>query len=156
MATLQEFIDKGMAFFNGQSPLAAENEKLRADLQTQTELAASMADSLNKHKGDFEAAQTTIKTQEEIIAAQVKEIEKLKAEVTTTKQSAQVVIASIGVDPVKPDKPAADAKAKGFRELVIEATTANPKLSKAQVISKVIKENPAIHSEWLQSGGGNL
>lgn len=132
--------------------LAAEKASLagiQAQLKEQTDLAASMAESLNKHKADIEAFEVAIKAKDE-------EIKKLEAAALKEKQTSATIIASIGVDPISPDKPAADTKQPGFRELVLKKMADEPKLSKSQAISKTMKENPEIYTKWLQDGGGSI
>lgn len=157
MATLNEFIERGTAFFNGdvvtKAAAARELELATASLKQSLEASqtaeASLRDELQARVSELEALKASL-------ASATSEIEALKAAAATVPQQASAqaatILASAGVSAVEPaTTPSNVVKMNTFREVVGVNVSAG--MTKANAIRAAIRSHPDLYQAYRATGG---
>lgn len=151
MASLQEMIDKGMAFFG-----AAETKVGASDLELST-LKAQVADltgKLNKANAAISIADSAIgKLQSEILLKDA-EIKDLTEKAIPGRQAASI-LAKVGVESIDTSGLSAQSAQPLDFPGIVYALVKSGK-TKSEAVTQAIDTHPNEYSAWLAKGAGKL
>lgn len=158
MPTLNEFIERGWAFYQGETVPKSEvaAQVASATVTMRDALTASQAE-VEKLQGDvaaLNAERISLKANLAQASAEVEELKKL-AESLPAKASAQAatILAAAGVQAVDATDatPSADAGAQTFKAVVEGYVKAGQ--TKTQAVRSAIKSHPALYAAYRVVGG---
>lgn len=157
MPTLNEFIERGTAFFNGELiPKASVAREIEASTATlKASLDASLAAEANL-RSELQARVAEVEGLKAHVAAATSEIEALKQASATVPQQASAqaatILASAGVPAVEAaTTPSNVVKMNTFREVVGVNISAG--MTKANAIRAAIKSHPDLYQAYRATGG---